>query len=459
MTSLKNQTPYLEMLPNTTTTRSRKGGIPFHIPNSVIRTVWVRLPHVSPDHVRRLRRLYTKAINHYLRALQKGNRTVKQLYHEMRATPNFSKLPAPMLDRAGREAATWHYWRHQRSYLTETKLQSWKTWAQRQNITVPKLKPGPPRRTSYPTYLRGYPGSRRGQWPLLTQGAVRFYPDHESGTLKVTIQRIIQKTPALVGGSPETLLRQGLAGNNGCKLGCSRLQVRDNSVYLVVPVTTAIAPQQLQTFRHPTVVGVDLGVNTLAAAVALTPDGRFQPVKVVSGKRLKHRLRVLWRHRRQVHQRGSAGQVQRIDTKIRRVIQHWVHVTAQAIVQYALRFPQPVIALEDLRNYRPYRWRTPWADPRLRDQLSKWARGKMAQAICNKAALRKIPVVRVDPAYSSHTCVRGCVQRPQGTYKKPNRGSYFRIFQCPVCGVKVPRDVNAAIELARRGLRVVLCHQ
>lgn len=280
---------------------------------------------------------------------------------------------------------------------------------------------------------------------------MRFYPDSVTGDFRVTIQRVIKKTPAIVRGAPAQLLHQALTKQRGLKVGCARLLVRRGAVYLAVPVITPVALPKLGNLHYPTVVGVDLGVNTLVAAVAITPDGVQQPARVVSGGTLKHRLAVLWGIRRRAHQNGA--NLEPIDAKIRQVIDYWVHLAARRVVEYAAQFPQPVVALEDLRSYLPYKRRTRWAKPALRDQLSKWARGKVSQGIKEKTALQAIPVVMVDAAYSSHFCPRGCLCRlPAGSRTRGKR--WFGVFYCPACGVSVPRDVNAAIELAHRGLRL-----
>ena len=122
-------------------------------------------------------------------------------------------------------------------------------------------------------------------------------------------------------------------------------------------------------------------------------------------------------------------------------------MTAKEVINYAIQFKHSIIVLEDLRSYIPTKNRTRWASSTMRDQLSKWARGKLFETICMKASLQNLPVIRVNAAYSSHVCPRQCLCLiPQG---------YFEVFRCPACGAKVPRDISAATEIARRGLHLV----
>lgn len=139
----------------------------------VTRIVWVHIPQVHVNQVRRYRRLYTKAVNLFLRAFRKEHRvTAKQVYHRLRKTPSLVCLPAPMLDRAGREAATWHYWQQRRRHLTHTTMKAWWQWAQKNGIALPEPQPGYQRLLSYPkndAFLKGKPGGKQGQWPQLTE--------------------------------------------------------------------------------------------------------------------------------------------------------------------------------------------------------------------------------------------------------------------------------------------------
>lgn len=422
----------------------------------VIRTVWVRLPDISPDFVQQLRILYTHAIHHSLIRFYVENASTREIYAKLRRHQGYSKLSAKMIDRAVREAKLWYNQRKRERVLVNSTLQHWAKWGRKQNIPFPDVLSGLPRLISYSEYLKGKPGSRHGQWPQTHSAGARFYIDNTTNSLTVSIDKVAIKTRAIIGGEPEQVLRAAITGEKGFKLGSSRLIIRENLVYLAVPVRTQVKIPQISNLSIPTIIGVDLGINTLAAAVGLSFDGKIQPVKIVSGKRLKHQLSTLWGKRRINSQNQAEKRVRIIDAKINRVINHWVNVAAKCVIKYAKRFQEPIIAIEDLRTFTPSRRRTPWIKTQQRDQLSKWARGKISQAIIYKGMLHGIPVIRVNPAYSSQVCPKGCLcflNSP--AYKKKQR--YFHVFVCPACGTKVPRDTNAAIEIARRGKELVQC--
>ncbi len=349
-----------------------------------------------------------------------------------------------MLDRAGREAYQWFsYWRKER-FLTNELLKNWAKWASKNGIAFPEPLMGQNRIVSYSGNLKGWPGSQRGQWP---QTNLRLFVDSDSLDFQVSIDRVIVKTRAVIGGTPEKLLRQALNGKKGYSIGAPRLINREGKAYLAVPVTTKVPIPKIENLTHPTVIGVDLGINTLAAAVAISYDERILPAKVVSGKRLKHQLRQLWGKRRRASRLKKSEKIQALDKKTKHTIQHWTNTTANEVVRYATKFNQPVISLENLSTYQATRRRTSWAKPQLRDQLGKWARGEIGKTIQRNAALQGIPVIWVNAAYSSRICPRGCLCMLTRSSRS--------VFQCPACGVKLPRDINAAIELAGRGIRLI----
>src|SRR4030067_12277 len=78
----------------------------------------------------------------------------------------------------------------------------------------------------------------------------------------------------------------------------------------------------------------------------------------------------------------------------------------------------------------------------LNRRLSVWPRRKLHQIIEYKAAWRGIPVVKVDPRYSSRTCpICGRIQDSRmGT-----------VFECE-CGWRLDRHINASINLLQTAI-------
>ncbi len=187
-------------------------------------------------------------------------------------------------------------------------------------------------------------------------------------------------------------------------------------------------------------LGVDLGVITLAA----TSDGEF--LNHSTGPKHAHINQVRARYsrfRQKLQQKGTKsctrllrkrrGREQRFSRDIN-------HCLSKAIVQTAQGTSRG-IALEDLKGIRERAKGT--VTKRQRRVLHAWSFFQLRAFIAYKAALAGVPVVFVDPAYTSQTCSH-C-----GHCEKANRRSQAK-FLCRSCGFSAHADLNAATNIARR---------
>jgi putative transposase len=111
-------------------------------------------------------------------------------------------------------------------------------------------------------------------------------------------------------------------------------------------------------------------------------------------------------------------------------IDYRMHEVANAVLSFAEE-RRSMIVLEDLSGIRPMMNR------QLNRRISIWPRRKLHQIIEYKAAWRGIPVVKVDPRYSSRKCpVCGRIQDSR-------KGAEF---VCG-CGWRIDRHINASINL------------
>jgi len=183
-------------------------------------------------------------------------------------------------------------------------------------------------------------------------------------------------------------------------------------------------------------LGVDLGVITLAA----TSDGEF--LNHSTGPKHAHINQVRARYSRirgKLQKKGtkSAKQLLRKRSgKEKRFSRDINHCLSKALVSTA-KGTSRGIALEDLKGIRE---RAKGTVKRQRRVLHSWAFFQLRAFIAYKAALAGVPVVYVNPAYTSQTCSR-C-----GHCEKANRTSQSK-FLCrnPHCGFSAHADLNAAV--------------
>jgi putative transposase len=76
--------------------------------------------------------------------------------------------------------------------------------------------------------------------------------------------------------------------------------------------------------------------------------------------------------------------------------------------------------------------------------VHSWAFAQLGQFLAYKARRAGVPLVFLDPAYTSQTCAE-C-----GHVDKRNRASQAR-FRCRSCGVVAHADLNASRNIARKG--------
>ncbi|MGW0823904.1 RNA-guided endonuclease InsQ/TnpB family protein [Streptomyces sp. NPDC002845] len=211
--------------------------------------------------------------------------------------------------------------------------------------------------------------------------------------------------------------------------GESDLIERDGALYLIA---TCEVPEA-EEYEPDEFIGVDLGIVNIA-----TTSTGYQ----AAGRGL---------NRRRTHERELRGKLQRKNTKSakrrlkararkeQRHVKNINHVIAKRIVTEAER-TSAGIALEDLGGIRQrVRLRKP-----QRVTLHSWAFAQLGEFIAYKARRAGVPVVHVDPAYTSQTCCE-C-----GHVDKKNRVDQA-LFICRNCGVVAHADRNASHNIAQRG--------
>lgn len=201
-----------------------------------------------------------------------------------------------------------------------------------------------------------------------------------------------------------------------------------NQFYLNISVDVPEEPK----YVPQSYLGVDLGIVNIAA----TSDGIQVPGTDCE------RVRQWYQKRRQILQsvgtKSAKRRLKRLSKGERRFKKHVNHIVSKNLVALA-KDTSRGIALEDLTGIRD---RTTVRRPQ-RDRHSKWAFAQLRTFIEYKAAISGVPVVYVDPAYTSRTCsVCG--------YSHKNNRKTRNTFSCIACGHTEPADINAAKNIAFR---------
>ena len=214
------------------------------------------------------------------------------------------------------------------------------------------------------------------------------------------------------------------------KIGESDLVFRDGMWFLYaaveVPEPELIDPDGF--------LGVDMGI----ANIAYDSDGTRY-----AGDRLNGYRRRQLRLRKRLQEKNTKSARRLLARRNKKESRHAAnvnHCIAKTIVTEAVRTGRG-IAVEELTGIRDrVRLRKP-----QRVTLSSWSFHQLGSFLSYKASRAGVPLVQVDPRYTSQTC-HGCGHRD-----KRNRPDQ-ETFHCRSCGVVAHADHNAALNIAQRGV-------
>ncbi|RKS09110.1 IS605 OrfB family transposase [Nocardiopsis sp. Huas11] len=229
-------------------------------------------------------------------------------------------------------------------------------------------------------------------------------------------------------GSPEQL--KTLAEH---QRGESDLIVQDGVWFLSA---TCEVPEKPLNTKPVGFVGVDLGIVEIAA----TSTGQRHAGRTLNRyRRRQNRLRAKLQKK---NTKSATRVLKRLRRREARRARDVNHTISKSIVERAERTGHG-IALEDLKGIRG---RVRQAK-RQRSTLHSWSFAQLRDFLTYKARRAGVPVVVVDPAYSSQSCSE-CDHTSRRN--RPTRA----VFACTSCGVVLHADTNASRNLARRGVVV-----
>ena len=227
-------------------------------------------------------------------------------------------------------------------------------------------------------------------------------------------------------------LRKIVAGE--LKLGSVELVKRGEDFYFHLAIkkeTPDIDPDYSYT-----PVGVDLGLINLSTSVILKGGRPCNILFQRGGNALEMRKRFAT-FRASLSRAGKFRRIRETTGKERRCMRDINHKISKSILAQANQTEKPIIVMERLTYIRERIHR----GKKLNAMLHGWAFAQLQEFIAYKAAWAGIPVMYINPKYTSQQCNK-C-----GFTSKANR--LGRSFKCGDCGYELNADLNAAINIAK----------
>jgi putative transposase len=212
--------------------------------------------------------------------------------------------------------------------------------------------------------------------------------------------------------------------------GQADLVLVDGTFYLLVTIDTPEEPSMVS----ERFLGIDLGIINLA----MDSDGHPATGADVEGVRqrcMAHRQTY-----QATHTKAAKRRLKKLAGKESRFRRWANHTIAHRVVAYA-KDTKAALVLEELTHIRDRMT----VRKGQRNKHASWSFRQLRAFISYKAQRLGVPVVFVDPRNTSRTCSR-C-----GFVDKRNRRSQAE-FLCRRCGFECHADLNAARNLATRGL-------
>jgi len=199
-------------------------------------------------------------------------------------------------------------------------------------------------------------------------------------------------------------------------------------------VIVAIRKHPPKTYIPESVVSLDTNERSLDGVLVKEDQitsvvrAEFPDVSVIQSVHHDRRKRL---QKKKSHDRRTAKRLcAREGKREHHRIDYRMHEVANAVLSFAEE-RRSMIVLEDLTGIKPCK------NKKLNRRISIWPRRKLHQIIEYKAAWQGIPVVKVDPRYSSRKCP-AC-----GSIQDSRKGTEF---VCG-CGWHIDRHINASINL------------
>ena len=250
-----------------------------------------------------------------------------------------------------------------------------------------------------------------------------------------TVEGRVEPSFVLPSDSPTPYERYVLSDDYEFRQSTLRYDPTDDEFYLHISTRRydSDSAEVSEETGHQTVLGIDLGVNSLA----VSSTGTFW-----QGDDYDHWTREFEKRRGEMHQRGTQAAhdaIQRLGKREEAWRKQYLHTIANEIITEAVETDCDVIAFEELTGIRERLSHAKWHHI--------WAFRRLFEYVSYKAPERSVSVKQVVPNHTSQRCSRtDC-----GFTHEDNR--HGEQFHCQKCGYEVNADYNGAKNIALRYAR------
>ena len=249
-----------------------------------------------------------------------------------------------------------------------------------------------------------------------------------------------QKVRGTLEGRDEdiSLVKHALQPNSEWKVGTSEVVQKNGEWRLHVDITheeaTINDPEEARTL-----IGVDVNEGNVAL-VALKEDKGVVDSLVLEYPEIKNYRHAFFVMRKRARRADKPSVLTQLGNKEERFVTDATHKVSRRVVEWAQKFENPCVILEDLKDMRD----SIEYGARMNRRLHALPFGKLQRYITYKAGFDGIPVVKADPAYTSQECLN-C-----GHTAKANRQGGR--FSCVDCEWQDHSDRKAGVSIAERGI-------
>ncbi len=255
-----------------------------------------------------------------------------------------------------------------------------------------------------------------------------YWIDRESGRVRIPIRR----TEGVQLQLPLSDWHRSFLSDPSWGLGS--LTVVPGKIILV------IRKEAPRAFEPVSAIALDTNEDSLDGIVASREEARLTTiplggVRQVQGTHFRRRRRLARKkaHDQRIARRLLGGEGRRERNRVRQRL----HRVTKSLVASA-KDRLAAIVLEDL-TLRGAGGRS----RRMNRRLSSWPRGEIHRQIEYKAALAGVPVIKVNPAWTSKTCPVCGARR---------RDRVGKVFVCLMCDWEMNRQHNAALNILKSAL-------